>query len=171
MTVPADELRAWAEGDYPTEAAVELLIRAKGGRFARVSCPWIEPTGPSSSLYRADWDRLREESGVFSGGERRFLNIAISMGSPDHPVDLSNNLSGLDDELLLLALAATAHASQAPTAGTGLDRRRLARPGSEEACPVLSRAAYRLDVEMQQKVHDIPLGTLIDHRGERRCRK
>ncbi len=94
MTVPADERRAWAEGDYPTEAAVELLIRAKGGRFARVSCPWIEPTGASSSLYRADWDRLREESGVFSGGERRFLNIAVSMGSPAHPVDLSNNLSG-----------------------------------------------------------------------------
>ncbi len=114
MTVPADELRAWAQGDYPTEAAVELLIRAKGGRFARVSCPWIEPTGASSSLYRADWDRLREESGVFSGGERRFLNIAASMGSPDHPVDLSNNLSGLDDDLLLLVLAATAHAAGRP---------------------------------------------------------
>ena len=34
MTIPARELRAWAQGHYPTEAAVELLIRAKGGRFA-----------------------------------------------------------------------------------------------------------------------------------------
>lgn len=39
MTVPTRELRAWAKGDYPTEAAVELLIRAKRGRFARESQP------------------------------------------------------------------------------------------------------------------------------------
>ncbi len=114
MTVPADELRAWAEGDYPTEAGVELLIRAHGGRFARASQPWIESLEPSALLYRVDWDRLHEELGVFSGGERRFLSIAISLGSPDHPVDLSNNLTGLDDELLLLVLAATAHASGRP---------------------------------------------------------
>ncbi len=114
MTVPAGQLRASAQGHYPTEAAVELLIRAKGGRFARASCAWIEPLGPSSSLYRVDWDRLHEESGLYSGGERRFLNIATSLGSPDHPVDLSNNLSGLDDELLLLVLAATAHAAGRP---------------------------------------------------------
>ncbi len=114
MTVPAHELRAWAEGDYPTEAGVELLIRAHGGRFARATCPWIEPIGPSSSLYRVNWDRLHEDAGVFSGGERRFLSIAVSMGSPKHPVDLANNLSGLDDDLLLLVLAATAHAAGRP---------------------------------------------------------
>ncbi|USQ77807.1 hypothetical protein [Ornithinimicrobium cryptoxanthini] len=114
MTVPAYDLRAWAKGHYPTEAAVELLIRGKGGRFARESQPWIERLGPSSSFYRVDWDRLHDELGVFSGGERRFLNIAVSMGSPDYPVDLSNDLSGLDDELLLLVLAATAHAAGRP---------------------------------------------------------
>ncbi|WP_122263786.1 hypothetical protein [Ornithinimicrobium cerasi] len=114
MTVPARELRAWAEGDYPTEAAVEILIRAKAGRFARDTCPWIEPLGPTSSLYRVDWDRLHQEAGVFSGGERRILNLAASMGSPDHPVDLSNDLCGLDDDLLLLVLAATAHAAGRP---------------------------------------------------------
>lgn len=114
MTIPARELRAWAKGDYPTEAAVELLIRAKGGRFARESQPWIEPLEPSASLYQVDWDQLHEELGRFSGGERRFLNIAVSLGSPDHPVDLSNNLTNLDDELLLLVLAATAHAAGRP---------------------------------------------------------
>lgn len=114
MTVPARELRAWAEGNYPTEAAVELLIRAKGGRFARESQPWIERLGPSSLLCRVDWGRLHDELGVLSGGERRFLTIAISMGSTDHPADLSNNLTGLDDELLLLILAATGHAAGRP---------------------------------------------------------
>lgn len=126
MTVPAHELRAWAEGDYPTEAGVELLIRAHGGRFARATCPWIEPIGPSSSLYRVNWDRLHEDAGVFSGGERRFLSIAVSMGSPNHPVDLSNNLSGLDDDLLLLVLAATAHAAGRP---------RLLSPATAVAAP------------------------------------
>ena len=114
MTVPARELRAWAKGDYPTEAAVELLIAAKGGRFARETQPWIERPWPSSSLCCVDWDRLHDELGVFSGGERRFLNIAVSMGTSKHPVDLSNDLSGLDDELLLLVLAATAHAAGRP---------------------------------------------------------
>lgn len=113
MTIPARGLRAWAQGHYPTEAAVELLIRAKGGRFARETQPWIEPL-EQSALYGVDWDRLHEELGVLSGGERRFLNIAISLGSPDHPVDLADNLTGLDDELLLLVLAATAHAAGRP---------------------------------------------------------
>lgn len=89
MTVPARELRAWANGDYPTEAAVELLVRAKGGRFARESQPWIERPWPSSALRCVDWDRLHDEVDAFSGGERRLLNIAVSMGTSKYPVDLS----------------------------------------------------------------------------------
>ena len=130
MTVPAHELRAWAEGDYHTEASVELLIRAHGGRFARESQPWIERLGPSSTLCRVNWGRLHQDAGVFSGGERRFLNVAVSMGSPDHPVDLSNNLAGLDDDLLLLVLAATAHAAGRP---------RLLSPDTAVATPPATR--------------------------------
>jgi hypothetical protein len=126
MTIPVRELRAWAEGDYPTEAAVELLIRAKGGRFARESQPWIQRLGPSFSLCRVDWNRLHNELGAFSGGERRILNVAVSMGSREHPVDLSNNLAGLDDDLLLLVLAATAHAAGRP---------RLLSPATAVATP------------------------------------
>lgn len=111
MSVPAHQLRAWAQGDYPTEAAVEMLIRAHGGRFARTSCPWINHVEDSAQMCRVDWDRLHDESGTFSGGERRFLRIAISLGSPDHPVDLSNNIAGLDRELLELVLAGVAHAA------------------------------------------------------------
>lgn len=138
MTVPARELRAWAQGDYPTEAAVELLIRAKGGRFARESQPWIERPRPSSSLCCVDWDRLRYELGVFSGGERRFLNIALSMGTSKYPVDLSNDLSGLDDELLLLVLAATAHAAGRPrllSPATAVPNRVQARPTIHSNAP------------------------------------
>lgn len=138
MTVPARELRAWAQGDYPTEAAVELLIRAKGGRFARESQPWIERPRPSSSLCCVDWDRLHDELGVFSGGERRFLNIALSMGTSKYPVDLSNDLSGLDDELLLLVLAATAHAAGRPrllSPATAVPNRVQARPTIHSNAP------------------------------------
>ncbi|AXH95989.1 hypothetical protein [Ornithinimicrobium avium] len=138
MTVPAPELRAWAQGDYPTEAAVELLIRAKGGRFARETQPWIQRPWPSSSLRCVDWDRLHHELSVFSGGERRLLNIAVSMGSPDHPVDLSNDLSGLDDELLLLVLAATAHAAGRPrllSPATAVPDRAQARPATHNITP------------------------------------
>ncbi len=110
MSVPAHQLRAWAQGDYPTETAVEMLIRAHGGRFARTSCPWINHVEDSAQMCRVDWDRLHHESGTFSGGERRLLRIAISLGSPDHPVDLSNNIAGLDRELLELVLAGVAHA-------------------------------------------------------------
>lgn len=127
MTIPARQLRAWAQGDYPTEAAVEILIRGLGGRYAQESQPWIAPLESSSALYRVDWDRLHDELGVLSGGERRFLNIAISMASPHHPVDLSNNLSGLDDDLLLLILAATAHAAGRP---------RLLAPATAVPAPV-----------------------------------
>ena len=138
MTVPARELRAWAQGDYPTEAAVEILIRAKAGRFAHDTCPWIEPLEPTSSLYRVDWDRLHEKTRAFSTGERRILNIATSLGSPDHPVDLSHNLSGLDDELLLLVLAATAHAAGRPrllSPATAVPNRVQARPTTHSSAP------------------------------------
>jgi hypothetical protein len=37
----AAELRDWARGCYSTEAAVELLIRARGGRFVEPGQPWL----------------------------------------------------------------------------------------------------------------------------------
>lgn len=36
-------LRAWARGSYGDEAAVELLIRSFGGRFALPGSPWVAP--------------------------------------------------------------------------------------------------------------------------------
>jgi len=37
------DLRAWAKGIHTTAAAVELLIRGFGGRFAAPGNPWIQP--------------------------------------------------------------------------------------------------------------------------------
>lgn len=37
----ATELRNWARGCHATEAAVELLIKACGGRFVEPGQPWL----------------------------------------------------------------------------------------------------------------------------------
>ncbi|MCB0912482.1 MAG: hypothetical protein KDB60_12785 [Propionibacteriaceae bacterium] len=50
--VVADGLRAWARGIYPLEAAVELLIRSCGGRFASSGMPWVQP-GEEPGLCRS----------------------------------------------------------------------------------------------------------------------
>jgi hypothetical protein len=41
----AAELRHWARGCHSTEAAVELLIRARGGRFLDPGQPWLRTAG------------------------------------------------------------------------------------------------------------------------------
>ncbi len=37
----AADLRTWARGSHSTEATVELLIRASGGRFVEPGQPWL----------------------------------------------------------------------------------------------------------------------------------
>ena len=44
----AAELRTWARGCHSTEAAVELLIRARGGRFVDPGQPWLRTTTEES---------------------------------------------------------------------------------------------------------------------------
>jgi hypothetical protein len=44
----AAELRDWAQGCYSTEAAVDLLIRTYGGRFAESGQPWLRTTTEES---------------------------------------------------------------------------------------------------------------------------
>lgn len=102
--IPA-KVRAWAKGMYPLEAGVELLIRH--GIAIYQGAPWIEDLGDRAYL---DVDRLLAHSGAWSGGEQRIVRIAASLlGGP--PVDLGNELPGLDREGVELVLAAIAHAS------------------------------------------------------------
>lgn len=57
----ADELRGWARGMYPLEAAAELLVRGMHGRFALPGYPWIKrDTGVRGSLEPRYWADLSD---------------------------------------------------------------------------------------------------------------
>lgn len=105
----APGLRAWARGSYPIEAAVELLIRAWGGRFAESYQPWVLTT--RDGHYRIWTEKLAYESGVFSGGERRLIGIVLSLLDNEDRVALGEAVSGLDRQAMALVLAALAHAN------------------------------------------------------------
>jgi len=89
---------------YSLEAGVELLIRTQ-----RVyeNAPWVEYT--SADRAYIDTSKLTEHMGAWSGGEQRVARIALSLMSGS-PVDLREELAGLDREYLSLVLAAVAHA-------------------------------------------------------------
>jgi hypothetical protein len=98
---------------YTIEAATELLIRAFGGKFAAPGNPWVHtsagPQGPGQVSAWIDFAAIPDETGVLSGGERRFLLLAASLAE-DVPVVLGDLVPGLDRENLDLMLAAIAHA-------------------------------------------------------------
>jgi hypothetical protein len=104
----AEQLREWATGSYPLEAAVELLIRAHGGRFTDPSHPWVDRIGADRAWLAAD-QIDPESTGALSGGEQRLLAIVGSLAD-GLPVDLHHALPGLDRPTLDLVLAALAHA-------------------------------------------------------------
>jgi len=112
MTTPTveahEQLRAWARGRYPLEAATELLIRGFDGRFAEPGCPWMHPTVHGQWI---DFATIPAQITGLSGGEQRLLRIAASMGADDAAVNLGDCLTGLDRPTLHLVLAAVAHAA------------------------------------------------------------
>jgi ABC-type transport system involved in cytochrome bd biosynthesis fused ATPase/permease subunit len=103
----AEGLRAWAKGLYPTEAAVELLIRALNGRL--LNGPWVAATDdPGMYAFATE---LVDEAGYLSGGEQRVLRIAASLASSTYRISLSDEIPGLDRNTAQLVLAAIAHAN------------------------------------------------------------
>lgn len=102
-------MRAWARGSYSEEAAVELLVRAFGGRFCREGLPWVRATG-RPGWYSLDPDAIEESSGGLSGGERRLLAMVAALGGDGPLEDLGGILAGVDRTHLALILAALAHA-------------------------------------------------------------
>ncbi|MBO0811931.1 MAG: hypothetical protein J2P23_07775 [Microlunatus sp.] len=102
-------LRSWARGAYAEEAAVELLARAFGGRFASASWPWIRPCD-GTGWYWLDPDAIWTGSGALSGGERRLLNVVAALVGGQPIADLGGTLAGLDRRNQQLVLAAFAHA-------------------------------------------------------------
>lgn len=104
-----DALRAWARGLYPLEAATELLIRGCGGRFTETGQAWIHVEDRGRAWI--DFEELTEQlaaGGPWSGGERRLLVLAASLGADGGL--LNDNLAGLDRDNLTLVLAAVSHA-------------------------------------------------------------
>lgn len=102
-------LRAWARGSYAEEAAVELLARSFGGRFASTGWPWVRPC-EHSGWFWLDPEGIWTGSGVLSGGERRLLNVVAALVGGQPLADLGGTLAGLDRTNLALVLAAFAHA-------------------------------------------------------------
>lgn len=110
MSVNHAGLRAWAQGMYPLEAAVELLVGFAGGRFATPGHPWIQPCD-QPGMWWLDPSRISDDTiGALSGGEQRVLRIVASLAGGE-PVDLSEALPGLDRPTIGLVLAAVAHAA------------------------------------------------------------
>ena len=103
-------LRDWAAGMYTVEAAVELLVRGFGGRFAAVGQPWVHTDrGPDGRPW-IDFESMPAQVGVLSSGERALLLIAASIAGGS-TVDLAEVLPALSREHTALVLAAVAHAA------------------------------------------------------------
>lgn len=106
---PVTDLRDWARGVLPIEAATELLIR---GGFAQTWRPWVHAQQGIAQGWWIDFAMVPIQAGGMSGGERRFLRIAASLGSDEAPqVVLGDVLPGLDRAKVDLVLAAMAHAA------------------------------------------------------------
>jgi len=112
----AGQLRAWARGIYPDEAAVELLIshdtflrRADfTSRFISTSA-----SGDGTGLAAIDWAAAITALDVSlpcSGGEQRMLRLAASLGG-GVPVNLRDALTGIDDHGIQLLAQAVLHAA------------------------------------------------------------
>jgi len=76
-----EDLRAWAKGMHTTAAAVELLIRGFGGRFAASGNPWIPWIQPREHIgHWVDLAAIPGNIGELSSGERAYLLITASIG-------------------------------------------------------------------------------------------
>jgi hypothetical protein len=113
--VPLDTtiaLRSWARGLFGLEAAVEVLLRAMGGRFADPGWPWIRFDGYRLWL---DPDRFHPTAATLPRREAALLAIVDALAS-GHPIrHLADLLAEFDRDTLVLVLAAFAHAGGSHT--------------------------------------------------------
>lgn len=104
----AAELRTWARGCHSTEAAVELLIRARGGRFAESGQPWLRTD--DRGITWLDPEVIGRYSDAVSSGDRHILALveALALGRPLE--DVGGLMASLDPYHLGLVLAVLRHA-------------------------------------------------------------
>jgi hypothetical protein len=105
--IPA-ELRTWARGSKSTEAAVELLIRARGGEFVDPGQPWLRTD--DRGITWLDAQAIEQYSHAVSFGDRHILALieALALGKPLE--DVGGLMAGLDPYHLDLVLAVLRHA-------------------------------------------------------------
>ena len=77
----AAELRDWARGCHSTEAAVELLIRARGGRFVEPGQPWLRTD--DRGITWLDAQLIGQYSHAVSSGERHILALVETLAVDD----------------------------------------------------------------------------------------
>ncbi|MEU3044036.1 hypothetical protein ABZ700_24420 [Streptomyces diastaticus] len=106
-STPRDEgLRHWAETTCE-QAAVELLIGFNGGHL--LDGPWVRRTDAGGCWF--DPEVAAAECGsALSGGQRRVLQVAMSLVSSDHPVDLGDVMTGIDPKAFVLVAQAMGQA-------------------------------------------------------------
>ena len=115
-------LRTWARGIRPLEAAVELLIRFSAGKYSRPGLPWTRVSDAGRSW--VDFQAMPLAATGLPERDRRVLDVAASLGD-GVPIDLGLATVGLDQEAMVLVLAAIAHAGTDPAGGESV----LAWPG------------------------------------------
>ncbi|MCK0111916.1 hypothetical protein MWU75_07175 [Ornithinimicrobium sp. F0845] len=147
-TEVAQGLREWAKGSYAAEAAIEMLIRAFGGRFAAAEWPWVVareevPRGSLRTDHWLDADELVNtgSTGALSGGEQLYLRFVGGMFGPTD-LDLSD-IARLDRNLQALVLAGLSHAGgshQHPKMVTGEQTDAVTGETFEATLPLRGRA-------------------------------
>jgi hypothetical protein len=111
-------LRACAAGLYPDEASAELLISHGGFLHRRDFAGFIHAATSISDgttpMAWIDWDAaitaLHHGQLPVSGGERRILQLAASIGAGT-PASLREVIPGLDTRNLHLVITAIRHAA------------------------------------------------------------
>lgn len=129
-TTHEDELREWARGLLPLEAATELLIRTG---WAAPGYAWIRRE--DDGRVWVDFESIPERIGALSGGEQRVLRIAASLGA-DSPIILGDELTGLDRTTTALVLAAIAHTAGVHTAGRSIEVNTAGLPALVDVPPL-----------------------------------
>lgn len=111
-----DELRTWARGMLPLEAATEMVIR---GGYAGPGRRWVT-FDDIARRHWIDFAAIPDLSGAMSGGQQRFLRIAASL-AVDEPIVLGDEVTGLDRKHVHLVLAAIAHSAGMTEPGSAFE--------------------------------------------------
>jgi hypothetical protein len=100
-------LREWARGSTTLVAATELLIRSG---FAQKGRPWVHFDEERQRPW-IDFDEIPDLIGGRSGGEKRLLRIAASLGGASTSIVLGDEVAGLDRFRIELVSIAIIHAA------------------------------------------------------------